>query len=49
MARKKKPPPGKTRRLEPLSLSPLTPEETLKAFMQADPAKVEQRIKQKKG
>ncbi len=47
-SKSERPPPQKKHRLEPLSLSPLTPEEALKAFMQVDPKKVEKRLKDEK-
>ena len=34
-------------REEPFSLFPLSPEEAITAFMNADPAKVEERLRQK--
>jgi hypothetical protein len=33
-------------RLKPITLVPLTPEQALRAFMEADPAKVEERLRQ---
>ena len=47
--KEERPPPKNKHRLEPLTLSPLTPEEALKAFMSVDPAKVEKRLKDEKG
>ena len=48
MPKKKARAPAKSARMEPLSLSPLSPEEALSQFMKADPERVE-RLLEKQG